>query len=412
MAKKPKRPELTHCKVSPWSHPRTPWRVWYSAEEDGQKVRRAKAFTDEDAAWTWAADKDRDIQNYGIRFGDVPPEARRAFDAYRDLRTELESAGVAVPDFGQLVADALKNIRLTSACSAIVRDVVAEFIEAKTSERKPTRHLDNLRANLSRFCDSPDSLNPKAKMGERRIAAISTAEIERYLRGLRSPEGKTVGPVTRAHHLVSLRTCWRWAVKRSLAPVDATAPISRPKAPGTLPEAYSPEDAKEIFTACLATAPDLLPALALVFFGGLRPSEAAAVKLETVDFDAADLRIEQSKTGPRVAHLTEAGREWIKAQPRRKGPAWTGSRRAYHEKLRDVLAAAKVDAIHDGGRHSFITYRTAETRNPALVADECGNSPNIIRKHYRAVVGADVAKRYFAIRPPERKEATVVNFAG
>jgi integrase len=412
MAKKPKRPELTHCKVSPWSHPRTPWRVWYSAEDNGQKVRLAKAFTDEDAAWTWAEDKDRDIQNHGIRFGDVPPEARRAFDAYRDLRAELETAGVAVPDFGQLVADALKNIRLTSASSAILRDVVESFIEAKASERKPTRHLANLRANLARFCDSPDPLNPKARMGERRIAAISTAEVERYLWGLRSPERKAVGPVTRAHHLVSLRTCWRWAVKRNLAPVDATAPISRPKAPVTLPEAYSPQDTAKIFKVCHATAPDLLPALSLVFFAGLRPSEAAVVKLETVDFKSDDLRIEASKTGPRVAHLTEAARAWIAAQPRRSGPAWKGNRRSYHEKLRDVLATAKVQAIHDGGRHSFITYRTAETRNPALVADECGNSPAIIRKHYRAVVGANVAERYFAIRPAKRQKAEIVSIAG
>ena len=59
----------------------------------------------------------------------------------------------------------------------------------------------------------------------------------------------------------------------------------------------------------------------------------------------------------------------------------------------------KVAGIYDGPRHSFITFRTAEIRDVARVSDECGNSPNIIRKHYREIVTAAAAERYFRIRP-------------
>ena len=64
-----------------------------------------------------------------------------------------------------------------------------------------------------------------------------------------------------------------------------------------------------------------------------------------------------------------------------------------------TAATAKVEPIHDGFRHSFITHRTAETRDVARVADECGNSPNVIKKHYRALVTEAAGKAYFAIRP-------------
>jgi hypothetical protein len=73
-----------------------------------------------------------------------------------------------------------------------------------------------------------------------------------------------------------------------------------------------------------------------------------------------------------------------------------------------VLKAAGVKAIYDGRRHSFITYRTADTRDVARVADECGNSPNIIRKHYRELVTSEAAKIYFGIRPVA-KAANVLN---
>jgi hypothetical protein len=58
-----------------------------------------------------------------------------------------------------------------------------------------------------------------------------------------------------------------------------------------------------------------------------------------------------------------------------------------------------VKGISDGRRHSFISYRCAEIRDVARVADECGNSPNIIKKHYRQLVTGEAAERYFSIRP-------------
>ena len=60
---------------------------------------------------------------------------------------------------------------------------------------------------------------------------------------------------------------------------------------------------------------------------------------------------------------------------------------------------AKVKPIFDGARHSLISYRTAETRDVARVSDECGNSPGVIKKHYREFISSEAAGKYFAIRP-------------
>ena len=55
-------------------------------------------------------------------------------------------------------------------------------------------------------------------------------------------------------------------------------------------------------------------------------------------------------------------------------------------------------------RHSFISYRVAETQDVAQVALEAGNSPQIIFQHYRELVRLKEAKRWFAITPETVKE--------
>jgi hypothetical protein len=56
-------------------------------------------------------------------------------------------------------------------------------------------------------------------------------------------------------------------------------------------------------------------------------------------------------------------------------------------------------------RHSFISYRVAETQNVAQVALEAGNSPQIIFQHYREVVRLKEAKRWFGIEPDAEEKA-------
>jgi hypothetical protein len=50
-------------------------------------------------------------------------------------------------------------------------------------------------------------------------------------------------------------------------------------------------------------------------------------------------------------------------------------------------------------RHSFISYRVADTQNVAQVALEAGNSPQMIFKHYRELVRPTAAKEWFGIVP-------------
>jgi len=64
-------------------------------------------------------------------------------------------------------------------------------------------------------------------------------------------------------------------------------------------------------------------------------------------------------------------------------------------------------------RHSFCSYRLAETKSSfGLVAEEMGNSPEMVRRHYRRAIsqGKSTAKQYFDIRP-DNLAAEIIDFA-
>ena len=55
------------------------------------------------------------------------------------------------------------------------------------------------------------------------------------------------------------------------------------------------------------------------------------------------------------------------------------------DRIRDIGRTAGIELPENCFRHSFITYRCKLT-SVAQVADEAGNSPAVIRKHYRNVL--------------------------
>ena len=402
MAKKAKRPELTHCKVSQTNHPRAPWRVFFTTEEDGKRKRVFKSFAGEESAWSFAVDKDLEISNHGVRFGDIPAEVRRAFDYFRDESATLRGIGAEVPRFEDLVSTALADIRARhheSATAALpVAEAVEKFIEYKTTRVGP-RQLNDLKDRLKRFA---------IEHGDKSMPSISTALVESWLgnlRSLRNPGNNAkpalLAPLTRNHYRATLHALFEHASApaRGWCPRNVVSELEPEQVASEEPEAYSPEDAGKVMQTALDQKPELVPFLALGFFAGLRVSEAEAFDLGKLNKDAAEFRVAAGKTGARVVPFTAACKEWILSQPRRKGKAWLKSSRTLVDEVAALFVLAGVEQIDNGARHSFISYRCAETRDIAAVADECGNSIGTIKKHYRSIVTSAEASKFFAIRP-------------
>lgn len=405
MARNTKRPALVNCKVAVTTHPSAPWRVTYRAERDGKPVRLRKCFAREDAAWAFAIEADREIGNHGIRYGDIPPEVRRAFDYFRDERLDLEAAGATLPRFEDLVAEAIERVR--REFEAVAGMPVCEAVEVFTSYKETRvgkRQQNDIKDRLKRFAQD---------FGDRSVNSITTAEIEGWLSSLRSRRnpGKQdlpplLGPLSRNHYRAILHAFFAYgtAPARAWCARNPLTDLEPEQVTTGEPQAYTPEQAARIMQTALDSKPELVPVLALGFFAGLRISEAVAMDLAKLT-GGDEFRVAGGKTGARLVPLTAACLEWIQAQPRCTGCAWEKSPRALVDGMQELFALAKVEQIHNGARHSFISYRTAETRDVARVADECGNSVGTIKAHYRQLVTAEAASRYFAIRPEQAPEA-------
>ena len=405
MAKKLKQAQFTHCKVVITSHPKAPWRVSYPVDENGVTRRKRRMFSTQQKALDFAAGHEKEVADHGVRFGSITAEARRAFDYYRDARHDLRADGIEPPTFETLVADAVARLRKDHADRQRNRMTIAEGVEAFLAYKKVRvgeRHLCGLKGHLVRFARA---------FGTDHVDALTSETIEAWIVGLPG-----LSAVTPNKHRTSLKALYTFAAAKAQKWCEHSplGDLAKERVVTKEPRAYSPADAARIMQAALASP--ILPALVLGMFSGLRPSEARALDLATINFDSDGFRTpafhrtgEPTKTGARVAPLTPACKAWMASQTRRTGFAWKGGDEEYQLEMRAVLEAAGVKGIYDGARHSFISYRTAETRDVARVADECGNSPNVIKKHYREIVTTEAAKVFFAIRPVKRRKSKITN---
>ena len=104
--------------------------------------------------------------------------------------------------------------------------------------------------------------------------------------------------------------------------------------------------------------------------------------------------VEDTNAGLKAA-AEKAGSTSPRSSPRRGEGA---------EPVKFKAAVWKKNAL----RHSFISYRVADTQNVNQTALECGNSPSIIFKHYRELVRPAEATKWFGIAPDADGKTMVI----
>jgi integrase len=167
-------------------------------------------------------------------------------------------------------------------------------------------------------------------------------------------------------------------------------------------------------TRLLLAAGDMTPFFAIGAFAGLRHAEIARLDWREIDLDDGFIEVHaaKSKTGERRLVPIHANlKAWLLPYRQAAGKvvhyANTTKQllKIADDTGRDATAeTAEIPAVvwkHNGLRHSFISYRVAETADVPRVADEAGNSPQMIRQHYLRRVKPAEAAKWFAIMPPE-----------
>ena len=109
---------------------------------------------------------------------------------------------------------------------------------------------------------------------------------------------------------------------------------------------------------------------------------------------------DKAKTASRrVVPILDNLAAWLAPYARQTGRIWGQSSFPLHTAWRAAAAAASVPWKPNALRHSFASYRLAQTQNAAQVSLEMGNSPQMVFRHYRELVKPADAERWFAVKP-------------
>ncbi|MCP5535370.1 MAG: tyrosine-type recombinase/integrase [Akkermansiaceae bacterium] len=270
-----------------------------------------------------------------------------------------------------------------------VEKVVDEFVESRRVSGVSDVYVRNCNLNLKRF-NRHISGN---------IDEVTVTDINRFLSGL---DG--LGPVSRNAIRRNIVTMFRFAKKQGYLHPDRKTAAEQSesfKVPDKEIAIFTPEEMEKILMKANAR---ILPLIAIGGFAGIRTAEIRRLHWEDIKWDRGYIEIagRKAKTAARrLAPLSDNLKTWLAPWRMESGPIITMADPS------GAMSDTAVKAQIPGGwrqnalRHSFISYRVAETGDVARTSLEAGNSPKQIFRHYREIVDEAAAKEWFSITPPE-----------
>jgi len=176
----------------------------------------------------------------------------------------------------------------------------------------------------------------------------------------------------------------------------------------------------EIAALLKAADPRVVNSIAISAFAGLRDAEVGKITWDKIDLDGfITVRAEIAKTASRrLIPVLPNLRAWLTPYAQKNSLVRPSHRTStfLYAKAKEKAAAALSEAGQpcenltawpkNALRHSFVSYRLAAVSNAAQVAEECGHSVQIMKKHYRELVKPAEAAKWFAVMPEGQPEPT------
>lgn len=275
-------------------------------------------------------------------------------------------------------------------------DLVTKYLAA-IEGKKSKRYVEDLTSKLKRA----------AKAFDGQIREIRADDIDKWIDGM-----DDAGERTKNNYRMAMLTLFSYARDKNHLPRGEQTEaefVTRydDKKAGSI-GIYTPEE----FAKLLHYIDErFLPFVALGGFAGLRSIEILRLEWEDIWFKKGYVEVgrDKSKTATRrLAPICPALEQWLKPYAKETGPVLPGIRneaqftKLFHaakSTLNDSKGKPRVKLVHNGLRHSFCSYRMAETKSAAQVALEAGNSPKMLFEHYRELVTEAEGKEWFSLSP-------------
>ncbi len=361
------------------------WRFAYPDESVKGGWRYGTRSTKKDAKEA-AHTKAVEIANGVLDLSNLAPDQARLARAFLDLNPTWEDI------------TAMKEKK--AALNITLRQGIKAFMDFKISEKgKLTVHLNKTQSKLNKLADH---------FGE--DAAIHTVlapQLTTWLLQLKL-EPKT----TNAYRAAAV-SMWRWLAKQDMIQVtgnyteiEKTANIEiGNKEVGIL----TPDEMKFVLEN---VTDEFLPWAVIAAFSGIRtgeilgddkpPMTSLHIKL---DQDLFDIPAEISKNRKRklipILPTLKAWLEHLKLDGQIITTVPNIGETKRLGQLMDKHFKQEKGWMHNVLRHSYGSYRVADTKDVAATSLEMDNSPEVIKKHYLEATTEKEAKAYFGLTPSD-----------
>ena len=171
-------------------------------------------------------------------------------------------------------------------------------------------------------------------------------------------------------------------------------------------EIFTPEELAKL----LQIAGDMTPFVAIAAFAGLRHAEIGRLEWSEIDLEDGFIEVKaiKSKTGERrLVPIHGNLKKWLLKYCKDSGKVISYANT--NKQIAKIARHAGIKWKHNALRHSFISYRVAECADVPRVADEAGNSPQMIRQHYLRRVKPALAVQWFAVVPEASANVVMLN---
>lgn len=359
------------------------WKDW-AMDARGRPVAvwERKMRSSKKAAELLAGDKEIYLANkHNARFRLSDADA---YDAESALELLRKFTGKTLRELAIEEKQRVESSRsLSMASGPDVQAVYAAFIEQSRAQHSE-RTLQNFQSRVGRFAG--DFNLP--------IARLTATDIRAWLDALK------VEARTWNNYRGDLVAFFSYARKQKLLPkewaeLDTISP--KPLRDQEI-EIWTVEEMETL----LARAKDsILPLLLLGAFAGLRTSEVERRIWEHVDMEQRTIDVrKQARTKTRKSRLVPIQDnlwQWLRTLHKESGRVISLANA--NNALQRLAEDAGMKWKHNALRHSYGSYRVAQTQNVHQVSLEMGNSPQEVHDHYLRMVTPKAAARWFNLFP-------------
>jgi integrase len=320
---------------------------------------------------------------------------RREGEAGADLGGERRAEAVRCIErlsrFGKTLTDAtnflLEHLEREEKARATltVDKLVAERLATLARIGHSAIHIRDTKTHLARFAQT---------FGERPAGSITPAEIDGWLESL------GVGPVTYNNFISRLSALYSFGVKKGRLTENPLLKVERKVIPPATTQVIAPGDLQRL----LDNAPaDLLPALCVSHFAGLRTAEIMRLSWNDIHLDRGYIEVpaHKAKSAQRRFVSIEGNLiEWLTPFAGMTGKIYQNSQRQYHADGAKLYAELEIRRLSNAGRHSYASFWLAKHLDSATLAARLGHSTSqLVFKVYRELVTPELAEAYWNVKP-------------